>query len=535
MKGCGFLKKIALISALSAACVAIPDSTVLETMPAFVIDNYSSILNFSNIPAVRIQRGDNPDYAQVEYDDSAWKTISLPSDWTKYFPSWVGVCWYRFRVKFPPSLPSHSVGIQLGVISDVDELYFNGVKIAATGSFPPNRQSCYDKIRIYEIPTVLIRPGIENIFALRVAGLFLSGSGPYTGEFYIGPFMKLQRNLLAKEFFTMFFVVIYLAVGIYFGIIFVLHVSEKENLFFSLTTLSSAIYFFFRTQVKYLVSDNFLLMKKLEYMVLFLIFSLFLEFITYYAFRRRTVVHYIYHIVTAMCIGMVAASNDPLVWNAILKNIVQPSWIFPVAFCFYVIIDGLKIYKEFYFILISFIILSITLVNDILVNRHVYEFLSLSPYAYLILIMGISYIMHRRFIELKRKVNEKSFDKGTEFGRKRLRIGVDAEEKLKKALAIIEEKYSQEVTREMLADELGMNADYFGKLFKQYTGKKISEYVNEIRVRNAQKLLSDPENSISSIAFAVGFESLPTFYRVFQKCTGESPQSYRRKILQISQ
>lgn len=501
-----------------------------QNPPILIIEDYSKIIDFSNVNIVRIKDDDKVEYAHLEYDDSKWKVVSLPSDWTTFFPSWVNVCWYRIHVKFPTMLPPHSLGIQLGVISDVDELYFNGVRIGASGNFPPNRQSCYDKIRIYEIPTILIRPGVKNVFALRVASLFPSPAGPYTGEFYIGPFMQLHRNLLTREFFTMFFVVIYLAVGMYFGIIYFLHDSEKYNLFYSLTTLSSALYFFFRTQIKYLVSDNFLVMKKIEYMILFIIFSLFFEFITYYASRRHTLIHYLFHAITGICTGIVFITDSPLLWNAILLNVVQPTWFLPVTYCFYVTIYGLKTHREYYFILIAFIILSITIVNDVLVNRHVYEFMSLSPYAYLLLILGISYIMHKRFVELKNRIKE-TINPAVATTQNKKRISPDTEEKLKKALAIIEQKYADEITREFLADEVGMNADYFGKIFKQYTGKKLGEYINEVRVRGAKEMLADPENSISNIAFAVGFESLPTFYRVFMKYTGQTPQAYRKKIL----
>ncbi len=523
------MKKNISILIIIVAVIAFTRHPAKSDAHVLSIEEFDTIIEFSHIRVVRLQKGDNPEYARRFFDDSSWHVISLPSDWGQVFPGWQGVCWYRMHVRFPSTLPSHSLGIQLGVISDVDELYFNGVKIASSGTFPPHRRSCYDKIRIYEIPTTLIRSGAVNVFALRVASLFPSPSGPYTGEFFLGPFMQLQRNLLAREFFTMFFVVIYLAVSLYFGIIFFLHAVEKDNLFFSLATLLSAIYFFFRTQIKYLISDNFLVMKKLEYIVLFLIFSLFLEFMTYYTARKRYVAHYFFHAITLLGVTSVAISNNPLAWNWILKNIIQPTWLYPVVYSLYVVSIGLRSRRELVFLLVSFFILTLTLINDILVNRAVYNFISLSSYAYLLLIIGIAYIMHRRFVELKKRI-ESAHRSGreAEFSQKP-RIGAETEEKLKIAICIIEEKFTEEITRESLADEVGMNADYFGKLFKQYTGKKTGEYLNEVRVRKAQELLLDPDNSIANIAFAVGFESLSTFYRVFQKYTGRSPQEFRKK------
>lgn len=522
-------KRNTVIILLIALSTIVP-TAVISNGSALSIDDYEKVIVFSGEKIVRIQKGDDAEYARPSFDDSNWRVISLPSDWTAVFPKWEGICWYRIHVRFPSRLPAHSLGIQLGIISDVDELYFNGIKIASSGSFPPNRKSCYDKIRVYEIPTILIRPGADNVFALRVASLFPAPSGPYTGDFLFGPFMQLQRNLLSREFFSMFFVAIYLAVSIYFGIIFFLHAVDKDNLMFSLATLLSALYFFFRTQVKYLISDNFLLMKKIEYIVLFVIFSAFVEFITYYTVRKRSKLHYAFHAVTFIGVVAVLISNNPIIWNTVLKNVIQPTWAFPVVYSFYVIAINLRSRRDYAFLFIAFIILTITLVNDILVNRAVYNFISLSGYAYLFLIIGIAYIMHRRFVELKKRLENSEIDMQKAELSKKLRIGTETEEKLKIGLSIIEQKFAEDITRESLADEVGMNADYFGKLFKQYTGKKIGEYLNEVRVRKAQELLGDPDNSIASIAFAVGFESLPTFYRVFQKCTGESPQGYRKKI-----
>lgn len=71
----------------------------------------------------------------------------------------------------------------------------------------------------------------------------------------------------------------------------------------------------------------------------------------------------------------------------------------------------------------------------------------------------------------------------------------------------------------------------FGKAFKAYTGKKLGDYINELRVRDAKQLLEAGEMPISEIAFEVGFESLRSFNRVFYKQTGMTPTDYRTNAL----
>jgi transcriptional regulator GlxA family with amidase domain len=59
------------------------------------------------------------------------------------------------------------------------------------------------------------------------------------------------------------------------------------------------------------------------------------------------------------------------------------------------------------------------------------------------------------------------------------------EEKMKKAIAYIKQNYTADISREGLAASINMHPDSFGRFFKIYTNKKISEYINELRVLDA--------------------------------------------------
>ena len=94
----------------------------------------------------------------------------------------------------------------------------------------------------------------------------------------------------------------------------------------------------------------------------------------------------------------------------------------------------------------------------------------------------------------------------------------------------IKENYKSDLTRDGLAEAAGMNTYYFSKKFSEYTGKKINDYINELRIEDALKQLKDMETSIINIAFAVGFESLSTFNRSFKAVTGQTPSAYRKEL-----
>ena len=106
--------------------------------------------------------------------------------------------------------------------------------------------------------------------------------------------------------------------------------------------------------------------------------------------------------------------------------------------------------------------------------------------------------------------------------------------KMEEAIQYIEKNYSEEISRESLAKKMNMNSDYMGKMFKKMTDKNIADYINECRLKKACELLINSEDNIVDIAFSVGFESLPTFYRVFKKIMNETPIIYRTKYQKTS-
>lgn len=95
----------------------------------------------------------------------------------------------------------------------------------------------------------------------------------------------------------------------------------------------------------------------------------------------------------------------------------------------------------------------------------------------------------------------------------------------------IKENYMEELSRENLAETLGIKPDTFGRLFNQHTGKTLNEYINEIRISEARQKLEDTNHTVTRISIDVGFDNIRTFNRVFKKITSMSPVEYREKTL----
>ena len=99
-----------------------------------------------------------------------------------------------------------------------------------------------------------------------------------------------------------------------------------------------------------------------------------------------------------------------------------------------------------------------------------------------------------------------------------------------KAKAFIEEHHTEEISLGMVASAVHTSTFYFCKLFKRSTGVNFTEFVSRIRAEKARNLLLNPNLRISEIAYAVGFQSLTHFNRVFKKIMGQSPTEYRMQL-----
>lgn len=99
---------------------------------------------------------------------------------------------------------------------------------------------------------------------------------------------------------------------------------------------------------------------------------------------------------------------------------------------------------------------------------------------------------------------------------------------IQKALALMEQNYSQDLTMAGIAEELGLSATYFSNLFKQQTGKNFVSVFHEIRIRHAITMMEQEKQSIEKIASQCGYCSKKYFFEAFKRTTGQSVTQYRQ-------
>lgn len=102
------------------------------------------------------------------------------------------------------------------------------------------------------------------------------------------------------------------------------------------------------------------------------------------------------------------------------------------------------------------------------------------------------------------------------------------EMRINKVCLYIQNNFYTKISLKEVADLIFLTESNFCKFFKKSTGKTYSDYLNELRINEACRLLVQTEKSINQISFGCGFESLSYFNRVFLNKKGVTPSKYRK-------
>ena len=90
--------------------------------------------------------------------------------------------------------------------------------------------------------------------------------------------------------------------------------------------------------------------------------------------------------------------------------------------------------------------------------------------------------------------------------------------------------YGEEVRLETLADLVGMTPVAFSRFFHQRTGRTLSDYIIEIRLGAAARMLIDSTKMVAEICYDCGFNTLSNFNRLFRKHKGCTPTAFRENF-----
>lgn len=96
-------------------------------------------------------------------------------------------------------------------------------------------------------------------------------------------------------------------------------------------------------------------------------------------------------------------------------------------------------------------------------------------------------------------------------------------------LEYIKEHYRENIGAGEIADALGISYSYTRKIFKDHAGISPSDYIHQLRIQDAKKILTKSSKSVIQIAEEVGYNNDQSFLRAFKKLVGMSPAVYRKE------
>lgn len=102
--------------------------------------------------------------------------------------------------------------------------------------------------------------------------------------------------------------------------------------------------------------------------------------------------------------------------------------------------------------------------------------------------------------------------------------------KMAEIIQYCNENYTKPLTLEAISSQFYISPYYFSRLFKKSTGFHFPEYINILRIREAQRLLREDRGKIIEIAEQVGYANITHFNRTFKQVTQMAPLTYKKMI-----
>ena len=106
----------------------------------------------------------------------------------------------------------------------------------------------------------------------------------------------------------------------------------------------------------------------------------------------------------------------------------------------------------------------------------------------------------------------------------------DNSQRIDTVIKYISNNYSNSISLDNVAEVACLTTNSFCRFFKKMTNKSYTEFLNEVRIRNATRLLAQGELPVSEVCYSVGYNSITNFNRQFKKIVGVTPKNYRHTV-----
>ncbi len=103
-------------------------------------------------------------------------------------------------------------------------------------------------------------------------------------------------------------------------------------------------------------------------------------------------------------------------------------------------------------------------------------------------------------------------------------------ERMNNVYEFLMKNFKKNIVLSEVASVATMNPNAFCRFFKSRTQKSLTQFINEIRIGHACKLLADPDEAITQIAYESGFNNVSNFNHFFKLIKKTSPRQYRKDL-----
>ncbi|TAL37247.1 MAG: AraC family transcriptional regulator [Spirochaetes bacterium] len=471
--------------------------------------------------------------------------MNVPGGWNPgrkiYSPNLAnGYATYRLRIIMGGE-QSNSLGLRLGFVRSAYRLYVNGKLIHSAGTPGTSAASTVSNFSddIVQLPVTN-----SNYEVILQAANYHFPAGGIIGRVDIGSMSRLMDSRQLGNIFTIFRACILVLLGLYQLFIFSMQPREYQYLFLGLICLclvpeiSGNDKNFWSSVISFLTWSGSYRWAHFSYLTggIFII-----------AYLRRI---FPLDVPRAVAWGFTIIISTACIITAVIpgeyiNHMLLPYHLISVSLLFlylYILIRATVMRREnvflvklglFIILLFSLFDMSLPLFFYRLISMGI-PAVSLRPAGTLALCVLQVADMTRDFIVMKHHVTHLSMD-NDDLKAAIKRMKADSHvltdsigDKINVAIEYLAANYASDISRENLAQSLGLHPDNFSRYFKMHTGKKYNEYLNDLRITEAQRLLAETNTPIIDIAMNVGFRSLRTFNHAFMSGTGRTPGDFRK-------
>lgn len=331
-----------------------------------------------------------------------WKDYLVPGSVPDIFHS---SYWLKQEIFLPEDVKDKHISINLGKISDRDKVYFNGYLIGSTGDFGSTNPSAYDKTRIYKIPSYSVLPNSTNTLLVYVERFFDYEVGILSGEPVIRESDKMWREFYVKEFSKIVFYIAHFTAGAYFLLFYFAKKTQKEYLYFFFLTFFLQGYEFFRTEFKYYLGLDFVILKKIEYFLLLFPVPFYSNFIRkVLGYKANSIYLFLNYSILGISFSYFIL-EDIRYFDIVNKNIAQPLWVVYIFFSVYYLLLQIKNKnKESIYLFCGMVLLFFSTFSDILIERGIYNFYRTSNFSFSIFLSSMVLVLANRYIQINKQI-----------------------------------------------------------------------------------------------------------------------------------